>query len=88
MAKFIEPPIEKAKVRFFEFDNFSVNIELVTGLQKRTHYVASDGFWSVLEPVIKFHGTDIMWHFGEGGEKERDLCYDQLMLEFKNNNHE
>ena len=79
MGMFIEPPIIEAKVRTFSFKNFPINIELVTGIEKTTHYVASDGFWSVLEPVIKFHGIDIKWHFGEHGEKQRDLCYNELI---------
>ncbi len=82
MARFVKPPIIEASVRNRNFSNFPVNIDLVTGLEKTTHYVASDGFWSVLEPVIKFHGIDIKWHFGEHGLKKRDTCYDDLLKEF------
>ena len=82
MAKFIAPPKEKVEVRNRTFSNFPVNIDIVTGIEKTTHHVYSDGYWSVQEPVIKFHGTDILWHFGEDKHKQRDLCFLEIMSEY------
>ena len=82
MPKFIAPPREKIRIRNQEFSNFAVNIELVTGLEKTTFRVYSDGFWVVYEPIIKFHGTEIIWHFGESQDAVRDSLYDSMMLEY------
>lgn len=82
MPRFITPPKEEIEFRNRTFTNFPVNIDLVTGLEKTTHHVYSDGYWSVQEPVIKFHGTDILWHFGEMRENDRDLYFLKLMSEY------
>lgn len=82
MATFLEPIEHIIQVRNQKRKNIPVNLDLVTAIECTTDYWCSDGYWSVNEPVIKFHGVDIIWHFGEDKNKERNKVYDDLLKKF------